>query len=350
MAKIPQKPIRPEGSVQSRIAGSSSGSAGKFGRITHDARRSTERQRSKRRRRDSRYGAAGANHGEILRRWLMVGLGLAGIVICSTLIWTLVRQGQTPPATTAGSGESGDEAGIPSLPATQALGVVTRMLDAGSPGELEPLLHKGAITPDVALQHLKAIRNKVPERTSPKWLGSIDPLSHPIDFVAIPQGLSQPIIVPLTPDEEEEWKIDFDAMLGHCDPPFPAWIEGNPESGTVRVAAREDTYFNGPFRDEEVWACLVLSHPEGDGSIYGYCRRDGSAFEAIQAIERRNQRASADSGRTSAMGSSFRITLSLRSVGGAVARQYRITEVVADDWVVGEQTFEQTLRERSENR
>ncbi len=349
MAKIPQKPGRTEGSVQRRVAGAPRESLGRVGRITHDARDTANGRRRRRSRRDARYGAAGTNHGEILRRWLMVALGLAGVAICSILVWTLLRQANPPKKPGHTSGATGTESSAASsLSASDAVAMVSGMLEAESAADLEPLLRQGDIDTGEALDRIREIREDLSETASPKWLGSIDAIAQPIEFVALPRKFSGPLLVPLTPDAQHRWRIDFDAMTGHCEPPFSDLVEGRSEQGLVRAMGRIDTYFNGPFRDEDVWMCIALSQPDEDGIIYGYCRRDGFGYRAIEVIERRNRRATTDAGMSPDRGNAFRTTLRLRKVENSLDRQYQITEVVSDDWVVGDRTLEEILRQRAE--
>lgn len=349
MAKIPNKSGRPHGSVQTRVAGPARGELGRVGRITKDTRDPGRRRRRKSGGRDARYGAAGANHGAVLRRWLMLGLIVAGFGISGLLVWTLLRQKpQSTAANPSGSPGLDDPAAIPSLAAADALEMVRAMLDADTPEALEPLLHPGEIRPIDALARLRSIEEEGGGFRTPVWLGGFDAICKPISFVMVPKELGSPVLVTFTVNPERDWKIDFDATVGHCDPPFHDWTKGTARQGLVRVNAKEDNYFNGPFRDDDIWACFALSHPGDDASLYGYCRRDGPQFEAITAILRRNALAASEREKLAGKAESFRTTLRLRNAEDGVSRQYRITEVIADDWVIGDESLE-TILQRTES-
>lgn len=345
MAKIPSKSSRPQGGVQTRVVGPSRGELGRVGRITKDTRGTRRRRRRKSGGRDTHYGAAGANHGAVLRHWLMLGLIVAGFGISGLLVWTLLRQNSPSPAGIAAANPNpNDPAAVPLLAAGDALDMVSAMLDAETPETLEPLLHPGRISPTAALVKLRSIGEEGGGFRSPTWLGGHDAICKPVSFVMVPKEFGSSVLVTFTVDAEHDWKIDFDATVGHCDPAFSEWIAGNAGQGLVRASGKEDNYFNGPFRDDEIWACFALSHPEGDASLYGYCRRDGPQFEALTAILRRNLLAATEREKLAGKAESFRTTLRLRSVEGGVSRQYRITEVVADDWVIGDESLESILQ------
>ncbi|MCH7226539.1 hypothetical protein [Haloferula sp. A504] len=351
MAKIPDKSGRSHGSVQTRVAGPSRGELGRVGRITKDTRDPARRRRRRQGGgRDARYGAAGANHGAVLRRWLMLGLILAGFGISGLLVWTLLRQNpQSGAASPSNRPDLNDPESIPALAADEALEMVSAMLDADTPEALEPLLHPGKIRPTGALARLRTIEEEEAKGfRTPAWLGAFDAICEPVSFVMVPKESGPPLLVTFTVNQERDWKIDFDATVGHCDPPFHDWLKGTVRQGMVRVTGKEDNYFNGPFRDDDIWACFALSHPGGDASLYGYCRRDGPQFGAIRAILRRNLLAASEPDKLSGKAGSFRTTLRLRNAEDGVSRQFLITEVIADDWVIGDESLE-TILQRTES-
>lgn len=342
MARIPQKPSREGGSVQIRIAGQERGGIGKVGRITNDARDNV-RGRGSRRRRRSSYGASGANRSAVLRRWLTLGLVVAGAGICSILVWTLLRQLNPKPAVVA---TGGDRAPVPTIEATEATALVTRLLEADSTADLAPILRSGGMPAAEALERLDTIREESEGLDDPLWLGGFDSICVPIHFMMVQRAVGSPLLFALTPADEGEWRIDLDATLAACEPEFREWAAGKAAEGLVRVLGKADTYFNGAFADDEAWACFALSHPDDDAVIYGYCRRDGPQFGAIEAIQRRNRRASQSEEATDAQGL-FRVTLRLTTPRNAIGRQFEIAEVVADDWVVGGTPLEKLLAERA---
>lgn len=342
MAKIPDRHSPSQGTVETRVAGPPRSGLGKLGRITKDTR-DPSRRRRKKSGRDTRYGAAGANHGAILRRWLMLGLIVAGFGISGLLVWTLLRQNTPSNPEVSPKGPNPDDSPTPSLAATDAIGMVSAMLKAGSPEALEPLLRPGSISPSDALAKLHAIEEEGDGFTDPAWLGDFDGICSPVTFVAVRKELGAPLLVTLTPDHDRNWKIDFEATVGHCDPSFSEWIEGRPREGLIRATGRPDNYYNGPFRDDSMWACFAFTHPAGDAALYGYCRRDSVQFEAIKMILRRNLLATSEREKLAGQADSFRVTLRLGDVEGGVSRQYRITEIISDDWVIGDDSLEEIL-------
>lgn len=221
--------------------------------------------------------------------------------------------------------------------------MVNAMLEAESPDTLERLMCKGDISPTDALAKLKAIEEDADAFRTPAWLGGFDAICKPVSFVRVKKELGPPLLITFSMNQEQDWRIDFDATVGHCDPPFSEWVEGRPEQGLVRASGRADNYYNGPFRDDSIWACFALSHPEGEATLYGYCRRDSPQFAAISAILRRNVLAASDREKLAGQTNSFRVTLRLRDVEGSVSRQYRITEIISDDWAIGDESLEEIL-------
>jgi hypothetical protein len=168
-------------------------------------------------------------------------------------------------------------------------------------------------------------------------------------------GDFDPRLIILTPDEGGRWEIDFDAFVRHCDPPLDDFLAGSAEDGMVRIIARKNTYFNGPFLDDTRWSCYSLHGPDAkDPPLFGYCETDGDVHHALQLLENRGRIRFDDarnaSGRSHAERADippFRVTVRLSKPEGAERQQYRIDEIVSDDWVVVPgRTFQQQVAER----
>ncbi len=345
MAKIPPKPNRGPGSVQTRIAGKERESLGGFDRITNDARDTEKGRGAGRRKRSRRRPGQGRNQASILRRWLMLALALAGMAICTMLIWTLLQQGRTARPTDDPGAMAGARPAGPG--ASESIALVSEMLDASSPADLAPLLRDGGSGVERAWRDLQASKAQLEDAGEPRWLGSFDHVTVPLSFVLIRNPIGDPLVTVLAPNDEGKWRIDAAATFGHCEPPFPEWTGDGVRGGLVRARVKFDNYYNGPFRNDAEWACLRLSNPASDEAVYAYCRRSSKQFDAIETTRRRNERA-ASTGKQPVAGepsrNTMRLTLRLQRVEGAYDGQYEITEVVADDWAVGEASLEDLLR------
>lgn len=349
MAKFPQRPSRTGTYVQTHIAGSSSIRArastsegiGKVDRINRNLPKGKRRRRSDGSRRSRRE----ARRGAVLRRWLVLGLSLAGLGITGSLLYGLLLAPDSDIRPLAKRNKIYGEA-FPSLPVDQALAMVHRMFDASRAEELAKLLRPGAISPDEALAQLEELDVDPSGSINPKWLGRIDSEVRAFDLILVERPLQEPLSIPLTPDDDGEWKIDFDALVGHCSPNFEAWAAGTADRGTVRCIAKFDTYYNAAFRDEREWVCLSFYHPDHRARLYAYCQRDSLSHEALGQIVDRNIRMAADIGTEADDTRPFRTMLELKREPDGMPNQFEIVEVLSDDWIASRPTYEQVLQIR----
>lgn len=353
MAKIPSKPTRPAGSVRSSIAGGGAAGdhLGKVRRITNDARDAEAGHAPRRRRRrSSRSGQRREmenRQSAVLKRWLVLILLVAGgsvafmvVSVVVDLRHSAINPVEKPPATSAFR--------APALPAPEAVAMISGVLAANTPEQLAPLIRSSGMEPTTAFEGLQGLKAKYDGLGDPVWLGSLDSLLQPVEVVAVPKGSlpGTPLVVCLTP-EQEEWRVDIDALLGVCDPAFEMFVEEKADAGMVRAEALRDTYFNGRFDDEDDWICLTLRHPDSEHVIYGYARKGTPQDEAIRAIERRNRLADARGDRAAGdhLGGRrmMRATFRLKRPDDALHRQYEIVSVLADDWVLAQHPLDEIL-------
>ncbi|WP_338686925.1 hypothetical protein [Haloferula helveola] len=293
-----------------------------------------------------------------MRRWLMFGLGLAGVVFCSLLVWSLVRQTgaeEDPSTTVSGTGGTDGSPGLAPLPASEATEISKSLLAAEEAFQIEPLIHPGELSAVEALRLLERYEEEGEGHRDPVWLGSLDSLGKPIEGVVVRYNIGSPRLICLTPNEQGQWRVDFDAFAQHCSPPVEVLASGKAPEGTVRVFAATDTYYNGTFSDESKWACYSLRHPAIDETLYGYCERGGPQEAALEAIQRRmernrNKKTSSDLGRSGAESKAppSRVTLRLKRPIGAADRQFQIETVLSDDWVISDPPLDEVLRARGE--
>jgi hypothetical protein len=130
------------------------------------------------------------------------------------------------------------------------------------------------------------------------------------------------------------WKIDFEALARTVRPPWPDLLEGRASEGQVRVIVAPDSYYNGVFSDESQWLSFGLASPDISQILVGYCRRDSAQAKAMQEILKSMDDAPA-AGRQIK-----RATLAIRRPTGAEPRQFEITRVLAEDWIVSERPFD----------
>jgi len=321
----------------------SSPEIGKIGRISTEPRRrrkrrtSTGKRSSRSRRRTSR----------VLTNWLILLLSLSGLGIGGVLFWSLIDQKSEEPLPVAQADQ------VPSLPSDEALSMVERMLSAKNAMDLEGLIRPGVLSISEAFDFLEKIRSQETSIPIPRWVGAVDSLSVPIELVTINYSDSVPRTALFTLDKQGDWKLDFDAFAELCTPEFSALLEGREDEGLLRVYLLKDSYFNASFADENEWDCFLLKQPRIDTSLYGYCKRGSRAHSAMMALHQRAlQHASladdATGRRAPSIPSESRATVYVKHPSGAEARQFEITHVISDDWVISDKPLDERLAERAE--
>jgi hypothetical protein len=172
------------------------------------------------------------------------------------------------------------------------------------------------------------------------WLSSLDANNLLLEGVLVRSrkgDKSGDRIALLTPDESGRWKVDFDAFARTCDPPWPKVLEPETPKATVRVIVKKDLYYNGPFSSDEDWDCYALASPDHEQTLLGYCRRDSAQAKAMEEIMAHLK----EWGDTAIMA---RTVLEIRRVEGADKRQFEISRVLAQDWVLGAVPFDEGFK------
>lgn len=227
---------------------------------------------------------------------------------------------------------------FPSPSEDVALTTVKQALAVRDPVEVARFFRPGTST----AEEVVAFLSKRAELDGPiigyDWLRSMDANGLLIDGVLVNTLLaSQPRnrIALLTPDDEGVWRIDFDAFARTVSPEWPELLDPGTKGGLVRVVTARDSYFNGPFRDESQWVCYGMASPDMDLILVGYCRRGSAQAQAMARIMDKADDQEALGGRHIP-----RATLKIRRAEGAEARQFEITRVLAEDWIVAESGFD----------
>ena len=237
----------------------------------------------------------------------------------------------------------------PLLSTNQALELTQSLLSAKSPEDLSELIRPGTLNPQQAYEFIQDLR--MPDGSEPNttWLGTVDSLSVPIESLTVQYEDNPYRMTLLTPDANGDWKIDFDAFAQLCVPNFKEFLDGSGSEGLIRVRVIEDNYFNGVFSDELKWKCYILSHSKDENSLFGYCERGSKAHAALEVIEKRLIDHTTEPGaelsdimkRTSS--TSSRVTLRIKRPAEAELRQFEITDVIADDWLISDIPFDERI-------
>lgn len=268
--------------------------------------------------------------------------GLVALVVLATAIFLWTRQNMNRRAASAASiveeqvVEKRIVSAFESPSEDAALALVKQALTIREPAGVAGCFHPGTASPEEVIGFLSGMEAADGPIEGMTWIGSIDANGLLLDAVVVKTSLggkSKNRLAILTPDENGKWKIDFDAFARRVKPSWSELLEKNAPSGLVRVIVAEDNYYNGPFSDDSQWACYGMVSPDTELVMLGYCRKDSPQARAMKRI------VSGDDA-TPGAAMSKRATLEIRRVEGGASRQFEITRVLAEDWVVSGQPFD----------
>ena len=220
----------------------------------------------------------------------------------------------------------------------QALDLVKQALANRDPAKVETFFRLGGANPAEVVEFLagSAARDGRIERCV--WLSSMDVEGLLLEGVLVVYaGKATPgeRLAFLTPDDTGVWKVDFDAFARSNRPSWKDFMEGRADHAQVRVFTAKDTYFNGAFQDESRWVCYVMGSPESKGALpgdphllLGYCKKGSRQAMAMERIFAGGEL-------------SNRVTLEICRKEGADERQFEITRVLAQDWVLPGKPFDE---------
>lgn len=172
------------------------------------------------------------------------------------------------------------------------------------------------------------------------WVGDIGHGEQPLTGVLISsrQSRSRMRLAILTPDEQGVWKLDFDALAGTSSPAWDVILDSSRTMATVRAVFKPDSYYNGRFTEQD-WSCYHLSSPNSKQIIFGYCRRLSAQDLALNKILDRNQLDPKQKQKGNYPG--HRGILKLSREGGDLGNQFEIARVLAPDWVLTSQIYDE---------
>ena len=228
---------------------------------------------------------------------------------------------------------------FPSPTEKVALEWVKNALSERDPARVGNYFRLGQTEPATVVSFLQGMQDLDGAITGYQWLSSMDANHLLIDGVLVitsKDGTPRNRLALLTPDEQGVWKIDFDAFARTVRPSWEELLAEDGGKGIVRVILAKDSYFNGPFRDDGTWQCYGMASPDSDKILLGYCRKDSPQAHALSLVFYQEGDAQNVYSRLK------RATLELRRPEGAETRQFEITRVLAEDWVLSDKAFDET--------
>ena len=219
---------------------------------------------------------------------------------------------------------------FPSPSEEDALGMVKLALAIREPERIPEFFRPGSSSPEEIVRYLSNLEAADGEISGYEWLSSMDVNRLSVDGVLVKfksEDKPRSRLVLVTPDAEGKWKIDFDGFARTVKPAWGEVLEERTKSAQVRVYAAEDSYYNGPFRDENEWICYGMASPDIEGILSGYCKIGSPQAAALKWIFSKGAKLN-------------RLTLELKRIEGAGLRQFEISRVLAEDWLMSEVPFD----------
>ncbi len=264
-----------------------------------------------------------------------VAVVLLGLVVWLWLIPHMMRK-QESGVTGQPAGlekESGIASKFPSPSEAKAIALVKEALAVRDVEKVADYFRLGSANPQAVVDFLTNLDRVEGVFLYCEWLSSIDANGLTLDGVLITfkgRDKSRKRMALLTPDAKGEWKLDFDAFARTVSPGWSEILGKNPPAvARVRIYVATDSYYNGPFSDEKMWNCCCLASPDTDEMLLGYCKTNSPQASALTRILSREGRMP-------------RAILEIRRVEGAEPRQFEISRVLAEDWVMGPVPFDES--------
>ncbi|MEO8613682.1 MAG: hypothetical protein ABI600_00955 [Luteolibacter sp.] len=213
---------------------------------------------------------------------------------------------------------------FPSPSEADALNLVKRAISNRDPAKVAALFRMGSANPAEVIAFLKdsEVRDGAIERYD--WLSSMDADGILLDGVNVAyKGREKPgeRLALLTPNSMGVWKLDFDAFARSVKPSWKEILANSADHATVRVLVGRDAYYNGPYTDETQWVCYGIATPDIEEPLRGYCRVGSAEADSMEQLFSDGQQMR-------------RVTLDIRHIKEADPRQFEITRVLANDWVI----------------
>jgi hypothetical protein len=218
-----------------------------------------------------------------------------------------------------------------------ALELVKQALAVRDADKVTAYFRVGTTSPETVVGFLRDMEDVDGAIKEYVWLSSMDANGLLLDGVAVYSQIGdkkKDRLALLTPDESGRWKIDYDAFARTVKPSWSEILAPDSRHGLVRVLFEIDNYYNGPFKDEKQWTCYRLGCPELKDDLLGYCRKGSPQAVAMARIQ-------ANSSIIIRRKKLCRATLEICRTEGAELRQFEITRVLAEDWVVSSTPFDE---------
>lgn len=230
--------------------------------------------------------------------------------------------------------EENENAGLPDLTSDDAIGIVTKALANRDPNLIRDFFILGNDdSPEQAMEELIRISDADGEMSRIEWLGLR--FSNGSTFVQVMVYTTIDVnekarIAQFAPGSDGKWRIDLDAYLRKCVPPIEEVALGKSKTSLVRVFVVEDNFYHGMYYDETEWRVYALASPDITDLLYAYVKRGSSQHKALSRIIDTDEVL-------------HRATLNIIKQPNSGPRQFEISRVVAENWIIGEKDFDESF-------
>jgi len=223
---------------------------------------------------------------------------------------------------------------LPAIDEVGALAIVRAAFANEDPQALPRHFVLGGDTnPESALAALAGITGNEGEIKGYRWLGQKFVNGRAIGEVATQMGngdkqtnrLAQLVI-----GADGKWRIDLDSYLRKSVPEWPEILSGKSQTSLIRIFIAPDTYYNGIYSDETKWQAYALVSPDAKDVLYGYAGRDSPQERALRKI-------------LSSEDKIHRATVEISAHPKAGQRQFEVSAVLAENWVIGETRYDESF-------
>lgn len=342
--KLALKPNDIHRSVKPQRFARAAGDAPNLGRVARVPGTGLPKGPRKRRRRDEMQDDSSPQRKRrrnLVLLWsmvlVMVALSVLGFFLFTWLRGQMGRR--AGPEDAAANVRRHNVSAFPSPSEQDALEWVKQAMAVRDPALAGRYFRLGATEPEAAVEFLKGMGERDGGITGYQWLSSMDANHLLIDGVLVATSRDDTPrnrLALLTPDERGVWKVDFEAFARTVRPAWDKLLAADGGQGVVRVILAKDSYFNGPFKDDGSWLCYGMASPDSEQILLGYCRKDSPQARALSVIFHQQEDAE------NIYSKLKRATLELKRPQGAEARQFEITRVLAEDWVLSDKAFDET--------
>jgi len=223
---------------------------------------------------------------------------------------------------------------LPDLESEQAIKIVTQALENRDPSRIRDffILENGD-SPEEAMEDLIRISDADGEMSRIEWLGL--GFSNGSTFVQVMvyttiDADEKARIAQFAAGSDGKWRINLDAYLRKCVPPIEEVVLGKSVTSLVRVFVAEDSFYNGMYYDETEWRVYALASPDITDVLYAYVKRESSQDKALRSIIDNEEIV-------------HRATLNIIKHPNSGPRQFEISRVIAENWIVGAKDFDESF-------